>query len=196
MEKQYGAGAFASRTFRTSRLGFIPVLFGLGMVLIMTNAACNQAPSAIAKGTQVSINYTLTVDGKVFDTSTGKGPLTYLAGSGQIIPGLDEALIGLKKGDKKQVTIPPEKGYGPIEPKAVQKVPRASFGNTKGLKVGMVVTGQQGGRPIQAKVVKMDSKDVTLDMNHPLAGKTLVFDIEVMDIQKAKAPAPPTQGQQ
>ena len=140
----------------------------------------------IQKGSQVSIHYTLTVDGKVIDSSVGKQPLTYVQGSGQIIPGLDEEMLGMKAGMKKHVKVPPEKGYGLVDPEAIQKVPKSSFQDAKALKVGMTVNGQSGDHPMQAKVTAISSKYVTLNLNHPLAGKTLNFDVEVVEVAAAK----------
>jgi FKBP-type peptidyl-prolyl cis-trans isomerase SlyD len=99
-------------------------------------------------------------------------------------------MAGMKVGEKKQVVVAPAQGYGEINPNALQKVPRSVFKNTKGLKPGMMVTGSDGQRRAQAKVVKIDKKEVTLDTNHPLAGKTLTFDVEVTAI--SDAPAAPT----
>lgn len=142
-------------------------------------------PTMVSKGNLVSLNYTLIVDSNVVDTSTGRKPLEFVQGSGQIIPGLDEALLGMKVGEKKHVVISPEKGYGLQNPKAIQQVPLSAFGDTKGLKPGMMVHGSNQGHPVQAKVVSIDKKTITLDMNHPLAGKTLNFDIEIVAIDKA-----------
>lgn len=153
-------------------------------VVLLAGAGCNKN-MAIANGKAVKINYTLTVDGKVVDSSQGKPPLAFVHGTGQIIPGLEEALMGMKAGEKKQVTVGPEKGYGPIDPKAQQKIPKNKFKDTKDLKVGVVVNGQSNGQPIQAKVVAVGPKDVTLDFNHPLAGKTLNFDVEVVEVANA-----------
>ncbi len=131
------------------------------------------------------MHYTLTVDGKIVDSSVGKSPLLYTQGAKQIIPGLEEKLAGLKAGDKTQVRVSPEKGYGKMNPEAVQRVPRAALKDIKGLKVGSVVTGQSGNRPVQAKVRAIAKETVTLDMNHPLAGKTLNFDVEIVAVKPA-----------
>ncbi|MBV9079909.1 MAG: peptidylprolyl isomerase [Elusimicrobia bacterium] len=136
----------------------------------------------MADGAEVKIHYTLSVDGKTVDSSRNSAPLSFVCGTGQIIPGLEEQLKGLHVGDKKSVTVPPEKAYGPVRPEAVQKVPMKNFKGGGELKVGSTVTAQRGGRTIQAKVVAVDKKEVTLDLNHPLAGKTLNFDIEVVSI--------------
>jgi FKBP-type peptidyl-prolyl cis-trans isomerase SlyD len=144
-------------------------------------------PAVIGAGATVKLNYTLTVENKVVDASAGRGPLTYVQGSGQIIPGLEEQLVGLKAGDKKQVVVSPEKGYGIIDPKAFTKVPRKAFKDTSKMKVGSVVSGQKGGQQFQAVISAIGPTEITLDLNHPLAGKTLNFNIEVLDVQPAKS---------
>ncbi len=159
------------------------LVFAAGFLMVAGVGCKNfMGPKTIKKGSNVRMNYTLTVDGKVVDSSSGREPLSFEQGAGQIIPGLEKALEGLKNGDKKQVTVPPEEGYGVIDPKAVQKVPKASFKDMKNLKVGMPVRGQQGNRPIQATVVAIGAKEITLDFNHPLAGKTLNFDVEIVEV--------------
>lgn len=129
------------------------------------------------------MDYTLTVDGKIVDSSSGREPLIFVQGSGQIIPGLDGELIGLKKGDKKNVTVPPESGYGTVDPNAIKKLPRAAFNESEKMKAGDVVTGNVQGQEFQARIVEVGGAEVTLDLNHPLAGKTLNFDIEVKDVK-------------
>jgi FKBP-type peptidyl-prolyl cis-trans isomerase SlyD len=137
----------------------------------------------IKNGSKVSINYTLKVDGNVVDTSEGREPLTYVHGSGQIIPGLEVEITGMKKGDKKNVEVIPEKGYGQRDPQAVQKVPRTAFNEPEKLQVGGIITGEANGQAFQAMIVGLTDEEVTLDMNHPLAGKTLNFDIEVVEVE-------------
>jgi len=137
----------------------------------------------IKNGTTVSMNYTLKVDGKVVDTSEGKEPLVFVQGSGQIIPGLDNALLEMKKGEKKHVTVDPEDGYGNRIPEAVRKIPKAAFDGADKLKVGDVVNGNANGQEFVATVSAVSKDEITIDMNHPLAGKTLDFDIEIVDIK-------------
>jgi len=139
----------------------------------------------ITQGSKVSLHYKLTVDGEVVDMSAKDTPLTFVQGSGQIIPGLDEQLIGLKTGDKKNVTVAPEKGYGPHLAEAVQPFPKKAFQNADELKEGHIVSGQVQDQPFQATVVKISDDEVVLDMNHPLAGKDLEFEIEIVMVEKA-----------
>ncbi len=138
---------------------------------------------AIQKGSTVTIHYTLKVDRKMVDSSIDREPLTYVQGLGQIVPGLEEQLIGLNQGDKKHVTVSPDKGYGPIYPDAFQNLPRKTFKNSKSLKVGDVVTGQFNGGPVRATIQDIDRKNVSLNLNHPLAGKILEFDVEVVKVK-------------
>jgi len=136
----------------------------------------------IQNGSKVSIHYKLTVDGKQIDSSEDKQPLNYTHGEGQIIPGLEKELEGLESGDKKTVTVVPEEGYGHHNPEAVQKVPRTAFAEPEKLQIGSIVRGQAGNQTFSAVVVEISDSDVTLDTNHPLAGKTLNFDIEVISV--------------
>jgi FKBP-type peptidyl-prolyl cis-trans isomerase SlyD len=140
----------------------------------------------IEKNRVVTLNYTLRDDqGTVIDSSSGRGPLAYLHGKGNIIPGLEEALAGKAEGDTLDVTVAPERGYGPRDERLVQIVPRAKFGEVEGLAVGMQVRvhGQQGARIVT--VVRVDRDFVTVDGNHPLAGRTLHFSVEVTGVRKA-----------
>jgi len=161
----------------------LAALAGFLLMAPLTGCKYFKGGSPVIKdGSMVKINYTLHVDGKVIDSSNGRPPLGYKQGSHQIIPGLEKALAGLKKGDKKQVVVPPEEGYGPIDPKAVQKIPSKSFKDFKNMKPGMKVRGRNGNVPVEATVVAINAKDVTLDFNHPLAGKTLNFDVDVVEV--------------
>lgn len=91
--------------------------------------------------------------------------------------------MGLKAGDKKSVVVEAKDGYGEHNPDAVQKVPRSAFKNADTLKIGSIVGGKVGGQDFEAIVVAVDAKEITLDLNHPLAGKTLNFDVEVVDVK-------------
>ncbi|MBU0756066.1 MAG: peptidylprolyl isomerase [Planctomycetes bacterium] len=136
----------------------------------------------IKKDSRVKIHYKLTVDGEVVDSSEGNEPLDYIHGANQIIPGLEEALEGLKAGDKKEVSVVPEKGYGPHNPDALQRVPKTAFHGADELIVGEMVLGNAGGREFEAKIVEVTDKEVRLDLNHTLAGKTLEFSVEVVEV--------------
>lgn len=140
----------------------------------------------IGKNRVVTLNYTLRDEqGTVIDTSTGRAPLAYLHGKGNIIPGLEEALDGKAAGDKLDVTVAPDRAYGLRDERLVQIVPRARFGEVEGLQAGMQVrtNGPQGPRIVT--VVRIDPDFVTVDGNHPLAGRTLHFSVEVAEVRKA-----------
>jgi FKBP-type peptidyl-prolyl cis-trans isomerase SlyD len=126
----------------------------------------------------VSINYTLTDDqGKVLDTSSGRGPLSYLHGAGNIIPGLENALEGKSVGDSLNVTVPPGEGYGERDPDLVQNVPRDRFPADANIEVGDQFQAQTpSGRQV-VTVVDVQDDAVTVDANHPLAGQALHFDV-------------------
>ena len=175
-----GNGVYLNRVFLISVLTVILAILGCQRKEI------KGVDVEIKKDAVVSINYTLTVDGTVIDSSQGKDSLSYVQGSGQIIPGLGEQLAGLHKGDKKKVVVSPDKGYGERDPNAVQKIPKRLFENPEGLKVGGAVSGKDGDRTFRATIVEIADQEVTLDLNHPLAGKTLNFDIEVVEIQMPK----------
>jgi FKBP-type peptidyl-prolyl cis-trans isomerase SlyD len=133
----------------------------------------------------VSIDYTLTgSDGQVIDSSQGRGPLAYLHGAGNIIPGLEKALTGKSAGDAVNAKIPPGEAYGEKDPQLVQAVPRDRF-PAQDIKVGMQFQAQGGGQSRVVTVVNVDPENVTIDANHPLAGQTLNFDVKVVDVRDA-----------
>ena len=142
----------------------------------------------VKDGQMVSLHYTLKgTDGKVIESSKNKEPLKYIHGQKMMIPGLERQLTGMKIGGEKNVTVKPEDGYGPVSKDAFQEIPKEKL-PADGLKVGAMLTGQgPQGQPIQARVHEIKEKTVVLDFNHPMAGKTLNFDVKVVDIQ----PAPP-----
>jgi FKBP-type peptidyl-prolyl cis-trans isomerase SlyD len=136
----------------------------------------------IENGKIVKIHYTLTVDGQVVDSSSGKSPLEYEQGGGQIIPGLERELLGLKPGDHKQVAVLPENGYGPVNREAIIEIPRANLPVGE-LRVGMVLSGQsEDGHPLHGIVKEFDDCCAQVDFNHPLAGKLLYFDVEIIEV--------------
>ena len=139
----------------------------------------------VKKGSKIHVEYEGKFeDGEVFDSTEKHGgePLVFVAGEGMVVPGFDNAVIGMKKGDEKEVTIKPEEGYGMPDERAIQKVPKRMMpGEIKeGMEIGVPM---QNGQMIPAKITKIDSDMVTIDMNHPLAGKTLLFKIKIVDIE-------------
>ena len=135
--------------------------------------------NTIKKDSKVAIHYTLTVEGKVEDTSKNRGPLEYTQGAGQIIIGLEKALEGLKAGDKKSVDIEAKEAYGEVKPEAKRRLPKTAITNIESMKVGDIVGASANGHTFRAKIT---DTEVELDFNHPLAGKTLHFDVEVVSV--------------
>jgi FKBP-type peptidyl-prolyl cis-trans isomerase SlyD len=140
----------------------------------------------IGKNTAVAIEYTLTIDGGfVVDASEKGHPLWYLHGAGNIIPGLEKALAGLKVGDKRVVEVSPAEGYGTYEADRVHQVPKSRFpAGTYAIGDHVTATAPDG-TEMDAKITAMDAKNYTLDFNHELAGKTLTFAITVAEVRAA-----------
>lgn len=138
----------------------------------------------VQSGDTVKIHYKGTLDdGTVFDSSEGRDPLQFEVGSGQIIPGLDEAIPGMGVGESKTVTIEPEQAYGEPNPNAIQSVPRNTVPEELNISVGMPLQVQtEDGRQVNVTVKEITDDTVVLDANHPLAGKTLTFEIELVSI--------------
>lgn len=141
----------------------------------------------VKSGDTVQIHYTGTLkDGTTFDSSQGRDPLEFVVGSGQIIPGLDSALPGMSEGDKKVVQVPSDEAYGPVNPEMRQAVPREGIPADIPLDPGTQLQMQTPeGQALPVTVVEVDETTVTLDANHPLAGKDLQFDIELVKIASA-----------
>ena len=148
------------------------------------SAQSGKDDKVVKDGELVSLQYTLSgVDGKTIESNKGKEPLKYVQGQHQMIPGLERELAGMKVGQEKHVTVKPEDAYGPVDPRAIQEFPKEKI-PPEGQKVGAVLTarGPQG-QAIPVRVKEVKEKTVVLDMNHPMAGKTLVFDVKVLDVQ-------------
>ena len=141
---------------------------------------------AIEKDKVVSIDYTLTGDnGQVLDSSSGREPLAYLHGAGNIIPGLESALEGKDEGDELNVQIPPDQAYGQRDERMVQPVPRTAFQGVADIQPGMQFQAQTNAGPRLITVVGVEGDQVTIDANHPLAGATLKFDVKVVNVRDA-----------
>lgn len=140
----------------------------------------------ISKNKVVSIDYTLTGDdGEVIDTSEGQGPLYYIQGIGNLIPGLEEMLEGKKIGDQFNAVIPPEKGYGNFEEELVQQYPRQYFEQIKDIEIGMQLQANMGDEVRIVTITKIEPDFVEIDANHPLSGVTLNFAVSVKSIREA-----------
>ena len=144
--------------------------------------------SEVKSGDTVAIHYTGTLtDGTTFDSSDGRDPLEFVVGSGQIIPGLDKAMPGMKVGDKKVVEIPCDEAYGAINPENRQSIPRAEIPEDIPLEIGLTLQMQSpdGQQVMPVTVVELSETEVTLDANHMLAGKDLTFAVEMVSIKEA-----------
>jgi FKBP-type peptidyl-prolyl cis-trans isomerase SlyD len=135
----------------------------------------------------VSMHYTLTDDeGNVLDSSEGAEPLTYLHGAGNIIPGLEKALVGKVAGDSEQVKVEPAEAYGEVMSELIQVVEKAAFQGIESVEPGMSFQAQAADGTVQHIVVQsVEGEEVTIDANHPLAGVTLNFDVEIVSVREA-----------
>lgn len=143
--------------------------------------------AAVADGMVVSVHYTLkTEDGEVIDSSEGESPLMYLHGAGNIVPGLERQLAGRSVGDRVKAVVSPEEGYGEHSGDEPQRVPRSSFPADADLYEGMEVMAQSTqGEMYPMWIVEVTDDHVLVDDNHPLAGITLHFDVEIAGIRAA-----------
>jgi FKBP-type peptidyl-prolyl cis-trans isomerase 2 len=156
----------------------------MGTVLGWT--ALSGAQEIVADGKEVSFHYTLTVDGKEVESSQGREPLTYVQGQGQIIPGLESGVMGLKPGDTKTVEVSPENAYGDILEEGFVEVPKTAFPEDFTFVNGQIVEMQSAdGIPVPAIIWEELEETVKLNFNHPLAGKTLTFDVEIISVNEA-----------
>ncbi len=137
----------------------------------------------------VSLNYTLkNAAGEVLDSSVGQAPLNYIHGTQQIVPGLERELTGLEAGNARDVVVKPEDGYGARDPEGVFGVPRAAFPPDAHLEVGQSFIGEDDeGQSVPVRVIELTAEQVMVDANHPLAGETLYFHVEVVEVRDATA---------
>ena len=133
-------------------------------------------PAVVADDVVVSLDYTLTVDAEVVDSSEGSDPIEFLQGHGQIITGLEQALYGMKIGDEKMVVVKPSEGYGEVDEDAFIDVPRSEFPSDIPAQVGVAIQMQdEHGEVLDARIFEVSKDVITLDFNHPLAGKELTL---------------------
>jgi len=149
-------------------------------------------PIKIADNNVVTMDYELRIDGEVVDTSKDGDPIVFLQGAGQIIPGLEKAIYGLTAGDKKSVTVAPEDGYGEIDPDSIVEVPKDEFPEDFPLELGVEITvntededDESLEEEMEATIVAINEDTITLDFNHPLAGKSLNFDVSILEVREA-----------
>ncbi len=136
------------------------------------------------QGDTVRVHYTgKLTDGTLFDSSSGRQPLEFTLGAGNVIPGFEAAILDMFIGENKTITIASEQAYGPRIEEAVRRFPRSGIPQDIQLEVGIQLQAHDPeGRPIMFTVIELDDNDVTLDANHPLAGKDLVFELELVEV--------------
>lgn len=150
------------------------------------NMSANQQPEQVAKDVVVSIEYTLKVDGEVVDYSDRDEPLEYIQGHDQIIPGLESALAGMAVGESKEVNVPAADAYGEMDSEAMVQVDRSDFPEEVPMEIGtQVQVRNMDGHVLDARIATIEGEQVTLDFNHPLAGKDLLFNVTIVALRNA-----------
>ena len=173
--------------------------------LLMILAILGCAPSAVVDKKIVQMNYKGTLpDGTVFGQSQPDKPIEFMIGAGKMIPALEKGIMGLKVGAKKKIEIKAADAYGEYDKNAVQEVPREQFPKDLQLTVGQFYRVQSPQGPLTVTIIAIKEKTISVDFNHPLAGKDLTFDIEIVKIRDATkaelaaafpAPQVPAEGQ-
>ena len=163
------------------------ILLTLVLSLFLISACAGKEGSIVAqKGDKVKVDYTGTLsDGTVFDSSKGRAPLEFTVGAGQMIAGFDKAVVGMKVGETKKVTIPATEAYGPSDPDMIVSVPKsklpAGMNPQVGDQLGMTTSD---GQQIPVRVVEVNVDSIKVDANHEMAGKDLTFEITMVAITK------------
>jgi FKBP-type peptidyl-prolyl cis-trans isomerase SlyD len=142
----------------------------------------------IKSGSVVSFEYTVSDEtGSIIESTKGEEPVTYVHGQHQIIPGLENGLSSMEMNEEKNIRVQPDDGYGPVDPEGFKEIPKTQI-PAQGLKVGATLHAQgASGEDVSLRVHEIKNQTVVLDLNHPLAGKTLNFAVKVLDIQPGKA---------
>tara|TARA_R110002153_G_C13330512_1_gene497955 strand:- start:347 stop:760 length:414 start_codon:yes stop_codon:yes gene_type:complete len=135
----------------------------------------------IEKGSKVKVHYTGKLDdNEVFDSSKDKEPLEFTVGEGQLIPGFENGVMGLNTGDKKTIELEPSEAYGPVREDLINEVPKENL--PEGVEIGTSLQAQTDQGPVMVRVVELNETVGKVDANHPLAGKKLIFDLEVVEV--------------
>jgi FKBP-type peptidyl-prolyl cis-trans isomerase 2 len=136
----------------------------------------------IKKGDIVKVEYTgMLEDGTIFDSSEGREPLEFEVGSGRIIKGFDQAVIGMEKGEEKEFSVEPKDAYGEYDPELLRRIPREKLPPEADVGMILILRTPEGAQ-IPAEIAEVTDEEVTIDLNHPLAGQTLNFKIKIIDI--------------
>lgn len=180
----------AARPIPAVRLLVLAAVLALAGRLPCLFAEESATPVEVHDNMDVGLEYTLTVDGAVVDSADSAKPFRYIHGQKQMIPGLERQLTGLHIGDTKEVTVNPEEGYGQVDPSAFVEVSKTQLPAGITPEVGLVLRGvNPDGQSFRARISELKDETVMLDLNHPLAGKTLNFKVKVTDIAPAKHPS-------
>jgi len=140
----------------------------------------------IADDVVITLKYSVSVADQVVESSADDSPIQFIQGRGDVIPGLENALYGLSVGDQKEFNVAPEDGYGEVDPDAIAKIPKAEFPPEIPLQPGVELRlKDEQGDELEAQIVAVEDEIVRLNFNHPLAGKELLFAVQVLDIRQA-----------
>jgi FKBP-type peptidyl-prolyl cis-trans isomerase 2 len=168
---------------------FVICLFGVMATVLLFGGAAestevkNEEVKMVSDGNMIKVNYTLTVDGEVIDSSKKGSPLEFKVGSKQVIAGFESAVIGMKMGEKKSFQVVPDQGYGPENPRAIQSVTKDQLPADPKPEVGMALHAKTAtGQKLSGRITEIQDDIIVVDFNHPLAGKTLNFEVEIMEI--------------
>ena len=143
--------------------------------------------ATVQAGSRVTIEYVGTLtSGEVFDDTTGRGPVSFIVGNGDVLAGFDTAVVGMSVGEEKVLTLEPGEAYGERDEDAVQVVPNDAFDSEMDIQPGTYIIGENENGQFPARVVAVASNGVTIDMNHPLAGQTLNFNFTVTDVEEVE----------
>ncbi len=162
----------------------IAIVLGLAVGTVEAQQKAEGSSTDIKQGAKVQIEYTVSEEGgKVLDSNKGKEALSFTEGQHEIVPGLEKALEGMHPGDTKEITLKPDDAYGEVDPAAVTEVPKDKI-PADALEVGteLIAQGENGERRI-VRIKEIKGETVVIDLNHPLAGKTLVFNIKVLEVE-------------
>ena len=152
------------------------------VLLTLTGVSFAAGVPLIHQGSEVTMDYTLTVDRKVEETTLGVAPVTFVVGTGMMMPGVEARLVGMKKGERKEFTLAPEEGFGRRDPGRVKRVPKKDLAQFGGMTIGDTLVGETANGQVTGRIVAVDEKTVTVDLNHSLAGRELHFSIEILDV--------------
>jgi FKBP-type peptidyl-prolyl cis-trans isomerase 2 len=155
---------------------------GIGLAMMLGFGSAVAEEMVVQEGKKVKMHYTMRVDGNVVDNTRETQPFEFVFGTKAILPAVEQNVTGLKAGDHKLFTLEPAEAFGEVDPKAVIEVPKARFA-VDDLKVGMVFgVPSAGPQPMRGVVKDIQGENVILDLNHPLAGKKVEFDVEILEI--------------